>query len=118
MEIGERLKELRTQKGLSQAELAKKLNLSKSTISMIEVGSRNPSFEVLELIADFFNVDMAYLLGKEEQSRYFMDYALYSVASELSADSELLAVVEKASKDNNFRDRLLGIVKLMENTND
>ncbi|MEE0899053.1 MAG: helix-turn-helix transcriptional regulator [Acutalibacteraceae bacterium] len=115
MEIGERLKELRTQKGLSQAELAKRLNLSKSTISMIEVGSRNPSFEVLELIADYFNVDMAYLLGEENQSRFFMDYATYDVAMELSNDAELLAVVEKASKDNNFRERLLGIVKILEN---
>lgn len=115
MEIGERLKDLRTQKGLSQAELAKKLNLSKSTISMIEVGSRNPSYEVLEMIADFFNVDMAYLLGEETQSRFFMDYATYDVAMELSNDAELLAVVERASKDTNFRERLLAIVKLIEN---
>lgn len=115
MEFSERLKELRKDKDLSQAELAKKLNVSKSTISMLEVGSRKPSWELMEQIADFFNVDLDYLLGKEEQSRFFMDYSMYTVVNELSSDSELLAVVEKASKDNGFRERLLGIVKLMEN---
>lgn len=115
MEFAERLKELRNSRNLSQSELAKKLNVSKSTISMLEVGSRKPSWELMEVIADYFNVDMNFLLGKEEQSRFFMDYDIYNVASELSEDSELLAVVEKASKDNGFRERLLGIVKLMEN---
>lgn len=115
MEFAERLKELRNSRNLSQSELAKKLNVSKSTISMLEVGSRKPSWELMEVIADYFNVDMNFLLGKEEQSRFFMDYDIYNIASELSEDSELLAVVEKASKDNGFRERLLGIVKLMEN---
>ena len=55
-----------------------------------------------------------FLLGKEEQSRFFMDYETYSVASELSADAELLAVIERAQKDEDFRERLLGIIKLME----
>ena len=115
MEFSERLRELRKSKDLSQSELAKKLNVSKSTISMLEVGSRKPSWELMEQIADYFNVDLDYLLGKEEQSRFFMDYEMYSVASELSADKELFAVVERAQKDSGFRERLLGIIKLMEN---
>ena len=65
------------------------------------------------MIADFFNVDMDYLLGKEEQSRYFMDYTIYNIASELTEDPDLLLVVDKASKDKEYRDRLLQIVKLM-----
>lgn len=40
MEFTERLKELRKSKGLSQSELAKYLGVAKSTISMLEVGSR------------------------------------------------------------------------------
>ena len=114
MEFAERLRELRKSKDLSQSELAKKLNISKSTVSMLEVGSRKPSWELMEQIADFFNVDLDFLLGKEEQSRFFMDYETYSVASELSADAELLAVIERAQKDEDFRERLLGIIKLME----
>lgn len=58
------LKYLRSRDHLSQAELAAKLGVSKSTISMYEVGRREPDFETLETIADFFNVDMNFLLGK------------------------------------------------------
>ena len=115
MDFKDRLKELRKAKGLSQVTLAKRLGLSKSTIGAYETGDITPSVDALNLIADFFNVDMNFLLGKEDQSRFFMDYDTYNIASELSEDSELLAVVERASKDNGFRERLLGIVKLMEN---
>ncbi len=59
------LKYLRNRENLSQAELAQKLGVGKSTISMYEVGKRQPDFETLELIADFFNVDMNFLLGKQ-----------------------------------------------------
>lgn len=58
------LKYLRRRENLSQLELAEKLGVSKSTISMYEVGKREPDFETLEMIADFFNVDMNFLLGK------------------------------------------------------
>ena len=52
------LRQLRTDSGMSQEELAKRLGLAKSTISMYESGSREPSLEILEAIADTFNVDM------------------------------------------------------------
>lgn len=113
MDFKDRLKELRKTKGLSQVVLAERLGLSKSTIGAYETGDITPSVEALNLIADFFNVDTDYLLGKEEQSRYYMDYDIYTVASELSEDSELLAIVERASKDNGFRNRLIQIVDLM-----
>lgn len=60
------LKYLRSREHLSQSELAEKLGVSKSTISMYEVGKREPDFETLETIADFFNVDMNFLLGKQD----------------------------------------------------
>ena len=60
------LRELRTQYNLTQDALATKLGTSKSTISMYENGKREPDFETLEAIADFFNVDMNYLLGKSD----------------------------------------------------
>ena len=40
------------------------LNLTESAIGMYERGERTPNFEVLEEIADFFNVDMDFLLGR------------------------------------------------------
>ena len=62
------LKGLRIKSGLTQQEMADKLNISRSSIGMYENGEREPSFELLEIIADYFNVDMNYLLGKKESS--------------------------------------------------
>lgn len=59
-EFKDRLKQMRQSAGLTQSELAEKLGVSTSTVSMYEVGSRKPSFEILEQLADFFNVDTDY----------------------------------------------------------
>lgn len=58
MDFAKRLKELRVSRGLTQDDLARELRLVKSSISMYENGKRKPSFEVLEAIADYFNVNM------------------------------------------------------------
>lgn len=58
------LKLLRTERNMSQQELADALGISKSSINMYERGERQPNFETLEAIADYFNVDIDYLLGR------------------------------------------------------
>lgn len=62
--FSDRIKELRSSRKLSQQELADQLGTSKSSVNMYERGEREPGIEMLENIADFFNVDMDYLLGK------------------------------------------------------
>lgn len=62
------LKLLRNEKNMSQQELAEALGISKSSINMYERGERQPNFEVLETIADFFNVDIDYLLGRTNKT--------------------------------------------------
>ena len=64
--FSERLRSLRTSRNLSQMDLSKLIQLSKSSINMYERGEREPGLETLERIADFFNVDMDYLLGKSD----------------------------------------------------
>ena len=64
--FAETLKFLRENKNLSQRELANDLDISKSSVGMYERGIREPNFEMLETIADYFNVDMNYLLGKKD----------------------------------------------------
>ena len=66
-----RLRELRQSKGLSQYELSKFLGISKSSVNMYERGEREPSLETLEIIGDFFNVDLDYLLGKSDVKNRF-----------------------------------------------
>ena len=103
MDIAERLKELRIQRGYSQSALAKALHVSKSTISMIEVGYRKPSVEVLEMIADFFNVDIDYLMGKETGSTYYMAPEAAEMAQELFSRPELKVLFD-ASKNASKED--------------
>lgn len=62
--FSENLKKLRKEINFTQEELAKALNVTKSRINMYERGEREPKFEMLENIADYFNVDMNFLLGK------------------------------------------------------
>ena len=59
------LKNLRKDRQMTQSELAKKLGLAASTIGMYERAEREPDFETLEKISDFFSVNMNTLLGKE-----------------------------------------------------
>ena len=57
-----RLRELRLSRNLTQDKLAQDLGIAKSTISMYENGNREPDFETLELIADYFNVTLGSLM--------------------------------------------------------
>lgn len=66
MTFAARLRQLRVERGLTIYQLANLAEMSKSAISMYERGQREPSFEILETLADIFNVDMDYLLGKSD----------------------------------------------------
>jgi len=57
-----KLKELRKGRRISQDELARALDVSRSTVGMYEQARREPDFETLEAIADFFNVSLASLV--------------------------------------------------------
>ena len=61
----DRLKELRSSRSLTQNRLAEDLGIAKSTISMYENGKREPDYETLELIADYFNVNIGSLLSSK-----------------------------------------------------
>lgn len=64
--FAERLYELRTEKGISRAELALKLNVSERLISYWENGERECDFNMLIEIADLFSVSIDFLLGRSE----------------------------------------------------
>lgn len=71
VDFGEKLKQLRLGKGLSQDKLARKLIVTKSMISAYENSVRLPSYDVLIKIALFFNVSFDFLFGYEK--RRFLD---------------------------------------------
>ena len=61
MRFCEVLKKLRKERGMTQAEAAEALGISRSTFGMYEQGNRQPDFETEEKIADLFNVSLDYL---------------------------------------------------------
>jgi len=65
-----RLTELRKKSGLSQYELAEKLGFSRGKYSNYEQGTRQPDYETLQKIADYFNVTTDYLLGRSDKPNY------------------------------------------------
>ena len=61
--IGERIKEARQERGLSQEELAQIINSTKSAISRYESGKRQPRIEQLKSIASALDVDVNWLMN-------------------------------------------------------
>ena len=64
MEFGERLKELRKMKGLTQRELADILGINEVSYQRYEYGLSYPTFKKLIIIADYFMVSIDYLVGR------------------------------------------------------
>lgn len=64
--FGERLKDLRKEKNLGQVELAKNLKVSKAIISIWENNLNEPRLSYLITIANYFNVSIDYLAGRED----------------------------------------------------
>ncbi len=70
MDFNNRLYQLRKQKGLSQEELANRLNVSRQTVSKWEVGDSTPDMEKLIAMSDLFDVSLDKLvMGKEDEEK-------------------------------------------------
>lgn len=67
--FSKRLKALRNEKGVTQQELADAINISRSTIAGYEIDGKQPSYEVIGKLANFFSVSTDYLLGREDSSQ-------------------------------------------------
>lgn len=62
--FGERLKELRIEKGISQAALANFLGVSSGIVCLWEIDKSEPTAPNIRKMADFFDVPADYLLGR------------------------------------------------------
>lgn len=101
--FSETLSALRRQRGLTQAELAAKLGISKSAVSMYERGNREPEFELLEAMADFFHVSVSTLLDREETDLVNGDPALTEYLETLRDRPEmrmLFSVTKNATRED------------------
>ncbi|AKC63139.1 DNA-binding protein [Clostridium sporogenes] len=89
--FGDRLKELREEKEMTQEELGKLLNVSRQTISGYEAGAIEPSISNLIKLANIFNISLDYLLGRTKE-RYNLNL-----------------------KDKKNKELLLDLIKVIEN---
>ena len=89
--MGERIKQLRKEMGLTQTELGEKLDVTKGTVYTWETNSRKPSFEKLMKLCNLFDKDAGYVMGtQDEPGRFRMteeeeeECALSTVEEELT----------------------------------
>lgn len=82
--LGRRIYELRLARGWSQVELARKLNISKQTVSNWENDNIQPSVEMLVRLANVFQVSTDYLLGLDQIPRLSIEGLPVSVVAHLT----------------------------------
>ena len=111
---GYKISDLRKSHKLTQAELAKKLNISKSTLGHYEQGVSIPPCQLLLSISEFFHVPVDYLLGKCTCSKE------YSRLSDVFCDNFTFGDIVNMLDELKHRDRqhLLYELRLMKRANE
>ena len=71
--ISERIKELRESAGYSQSELARRLDVTRSSVNAWEMGLSTPTIQYVVAIAKLFHVSSDYLLGIKNESTIVLD---------------------------------------------
>lgn len=92
------LKYLRKREDISQAELALRLGISPSAIGNYESGTRMPTTEIEEAIADYFNVSLDFLRGidSERKKEYYTNPETAAIAQQIFDDTDLHALFDAA----------------------
>lgn len=109
MSIGQRIKELRVSKKLSQKELAEKLGVSRGNVGDWESEKSKPGADALLALSRFFGVTADWLLSGEEQPRNAR-ISVHAIGDDFTPhEVEFLAKVRQLSKEN--RIKVEGIVE-------
>ncbi|MGO3522577.1 MAG: helix-turn-helix domain-containing protein [Leuconostoc mesenteroides] len=112
-----RIKELRTQKKLTQQGLADIINSSRGTVAKYEGDERNPSYAMLSLIADALDTTVDYLQGKTDTPTKTIDSNVNTGDEnkkhvELS-DDELIMSFEGKELSEDYKKSILAFVKML-----
>ena len=104
--FGDIFKELRLERKLSQEKIADDLEISQPLIAKWESHQSTPSPEMLDYIADYFNVSVDYLIGRSkyrnlEADNSELDNVLFSKAKDLTDDEKktIINVINAIKKD-------------------
>ena len=91
-----RMKELRKKQGIDQVELAKRMNLARSTIAMWETGRSSPSLDMLIQLCEILGCTTGYLLGVEDVPYHITDDSADQARQELFDDPDRRALLDLA----------------------
>lgn len=78
-----KLKELRLETGLSQAQLAKKIDQAQSTYCYWETGKQEPTLSAIKKLCLFFDVTADYLIGLEDISQKEKNKIKFNIQGEI-----------------------------------
>ncbi|MBB6689951.1 helix-turn-helix transcriptional regulator [Cohnella xylanilytica] len=121
--FGQRLRELRGK--MTQSEFSKLFKISDSAVGMYERNEREPSFQLINEIADYFGVSVDYLMGRsnsrtsnvvmEQNSPHGIDPEINELLEKIRQKGialEATALLRSASKMN--KEQLMDILKVFE----
>ena len=114
MEFHNKLYHLRKQKGLSQEELANRLNVSRQTISKWEVGDSTPDMEKLIAISDMFQISLDELVMDKVQTQTGETPSKAEVVNELKEKVLTDENKKKAKKVLKIAAIILGVIVLID----
>jgi transcriptional regulator with XRE-family HTH domain len=98
------LKTLRKRKGLTQGEVSKSIGIARTTYSGYELGTSEPDFNILNKLAEFYDVDPNMLIGKQKENDFSLpEEVILNVIKEAEAEYKVSLrddpVVESAVRD-------------------
>ncbi len=112
--IGERIRLLRKERNLTQRQLAEKLCVDCSAVTKWETKKANPDFEKQKMLADFFDVSIDYLLGREEKTAPLEEQQKINTIKILGRDG---SCVERKLSDDQI-DLMKKMIEQMTDAND
>lgn len=93
--FGDKLRILRRERHLTQKQLASELSISRSALSLYESNKREPDFETLTKIAEFFDISLDYLLDRENDINTSNDYKVPDYIEDMLKDPDINQALEQ-----------------------
>lgn len=106
--FGQRLRELREERGISQRELAEIIGISKGAVYYYESDGRAPDIVTLEKLCDYFGVSADYLLGRTNARTPKLK--LKSVCEKVGLSDKSVLMLARLKKENNPRLRIINLL--------
>lgn len=103
--FGEKLKRIREEKGLRQADVGIAVGVSASAILQYEKHKREPSFDLIDRLANFFEVPVAYFFTETDVPR--LNAIVEKYGSVLSSSNIQAVLDEIASRPEEERERIV-----------